>query len=99
MLVDFYNSPGGSDEAFRCYLARGLRAVDPGERHVGDGEERDMPTRWVPLDEALDAVLAGRLHNPTTVSGVLAACAARSRGWSGLRPADAAWPDRPKPPR
>ena len=38
------------------------------------------------LDRAVDAVLAGDLHNPTTVAGVLAAAAARDRGWRTLRP-------------
>jgi 8-oxo-dGDP phosphatase len=95
VLVDFYNSPGGSTEAFRCYLARDLTAAGPGEeRHAGDGEERDMPTAWVDLDEAVRLVLGGRLHNPTAVSGILAAAAARAAGWSTLRPADAPWPER-----
>jgi ADP-ribose pyrophosphatase len=94
VLVDFYNSPGGSTESFRCYLARGLHAVPPGERHQREGEERDMPVRWVPLDEARDLVLSGRLHNPTAVAGILAAAAARARGWASLRPADVPWPER-----
>lgn len=94
VLVDFYNSPGGSTEAFRCYLARGLHAVDHQERHQRDAEERDMQTAWVPLDEARDLVLAGRLHNPTAVTGILAAVTARSLGWATLRPADDPWPER-----
>jgi ADP-ribose pyrophosphatase len=94
VLVDFFNSPGGSTEAFRCYLARGLRSVPEPERHEGDGEERDMPVAWRSLDELRDLVLAGRLHNPTAVTGVLAACAARDAGWSTLRPPDAPWPER-----
>lgn len=94
VLVDFYNSPGGSTEAFRCYLARNLHPVPEEERHDRDGEERDMTTIWLPLDEACDLVLAGRLHNPTAVTGVLAACAARAAGWETLRPADASWPER-----
>ena len=44
-----------------------------------------MPT-WVRLDEALDAVMGGRLHNPSTVLGVLATAQARTRGWSGCVP-------------
>lgn len=95
VLVDFYNSPGGSDEAFRCYLARDLLEVSAAERHAGIHEERDMPTAWLPLEEAVAKVLAGELHNPTTVVGVLAAAAARARGWAGLRPGDAPWPERP----
>jgi len=45
-----------------------------------------MVARWVPLDEAVTAVLAGRLRNPSAVVGVLAAAACRARGWSDLRP-------------
>jgi 8-oxo-dGDP phosphatase len=94
VLVDFYNSPGGSTEAFRCYLARGVREVPVGERHQREHEERGMARAWVDLSEARDLVLAGKLHNPTTVCGVLAAAAAREAGWATLRPADAPWPER-----
>ncbi|MGZ4593396.1 MAG: NUDIX domain-containing protein [Actinomycetes bacterium] len=94
VLVDFYNSPGSSTEAFRCYLARGVHEVPEHRRHEREGEERDMETVWVPLDEARDLVLAGRLHNPTAVTGILAASAARASGWDTLRPADAPWPER-----
>lgn len=94
VLVDFYNSPGGSTEAFRCYLARDLHPVPHEERHEGHGEERDMPVAWLPLDDARDRVLAGRLHNPTAVTGILAACAARDAGWQTLRSAGSAWPER-----
>jgi 8-oxo-dGTP pyrophosphatase MutT (NUDIX family) len=94
VLVDFFNSPGGSTEAFRCYLARGLHEVPQDQRHERDGEERDMQTVWVPLDEARELVLTGRLHNPTAVTGILAACAARATDWDALRPADSPWPER-----
>jgi 8-oxo-dGDP phosphatase len=94
LLVDFYNSPGGSTESFRCYLARGLHEVPPDERHEREAEERAMVPTWVDLDRARDLVLAGRLHNPATVAGVLAAVAARDAGWASLRPADAPWPER-----
>ena len=40
VLLDFYNSPGGSTESFRCYLARGLHEVPAGERHEREDEER-----------------------------------------------------------
>ena len=54
-----------------------------------------MDTVWASLDDLLDAVLDGRLHNPTLVSGVLAAGAARLRdGFASLRPGDAPWPAR-----
>ncbi|MDT0166168.1 NUDIX hydrolase [Actinotalea sp. AC32] len=88
-LVDYRTTPGGSDEHVRVFLARDLTPVADADRHEREDEERDMEVRWVPLDEAVDAVLGGSLHNPSTVAGVLAAAAARARGWSDLRPADA----------
>lgn len=93
VLADWFNSPGGSTEAFRCFLARDL-APAPGGKPPGEAEEADMPSRWVPLDDAVAAVLAGDLGNPTAVAGVLAAAAARATGWQNLRPGDAPWPIR-----
>lgn len=93
VLVDAFTSPGMSDEAVRIFLARGLSEVPEGERHEGEHEESDMPVAWVPLDEAVAAVLDGRLHNPLGVMGLLAVERARRDGFSRLRPADAPWPE------
>jgi 8-oxo-dGTP pyrophosphatase MutT (NUDIX family) len=93
VLVDWFNSPGGSDEALRCYLAREVSPTP--ETFQRRDEEKDMPTLWVPLEQARDAVLAGKIHNPGAVVGVLAAVAARDAGWSTLRPPDAGWPEHP----
>jgi 8-oxo-dGTP pyrophosphatase MutT (NUDIX family) len=95
VLLDWFNSPGGMTEALRLYLARDVSGVPEGERHTREAEEYGMPMRWVPLDQARDDVLAGRLHNPGVVVGVLAAHAACGLGWSTLRPADAPWPEHP----
>ena len=95
VLIDWFNSPGGMTEALRLYLARGVSAVPEADRHVREAEELGMPVRWVPLDQARDDVLAGRVHNPGAVVGVLAAHAAREQGWRTLRPADAPWPEHP----
>jgi 8-oxo-dGDP phosphatase len=92
VLVDLFTSPGMTTESTRVFLARGLTAVADVDRHVGVHEEADMPVSWAPLADVVDAVLAGRLHNPILVSGVLAAWSARSRGgYDALRPADAPW--------
>ena len=92
VLLDFFNSPGGSNEAFRCYLARGLEELPGGRPLTGEAEEHHLPRAWLPLDDAVDHVLSGDLHNPTTVAGILAAAAARDRGWATLRPAsDPMW--------
>lgn len=94
VLVDLFTSPGMTDEAVRLYLARGLSEVEGG-RPEGIHEETDLPTRWLPVDDAVELVLAGRLHNPLAVSGVLAVAAARHRGLGNLRPASEPWPERP----
>jgi ADP-ribose pyrophosphatase len=91
VLVDAFTSPGGSDEATRIYLARGLTEVEPAERFVGEDEERDMPTRWVPLKQARDAILAGRLHSPLGAMGILAAAGVLLDGAGGARAPDAPW--------
>jgi 8-oxo-dGTP pyrophosphatase MutT (NUDIX family) len=95
VLADWMLSPGGTSEAFRCYLARDLSEVPEAERHARHGEELSMTVRWVALDELRAGILAGRLHSPSLVVGVLAACAAREAGWDTLRPADAPWPEHP----
>lgn len=95
VLVDHLSSPGFTNEALRTFLARDLTPVPDQQRYTREAEELDMPTRWVPLDEALDAVLRGDLHNPSTVVGILAAHASRARGWATLRPADTPWPEQP----
>lgn len=92
LLVDFANSPGGSSETFRCFLARGVRPAPGGRQLTGEAEEMDMPAAWVPLSEARDLVFAGALQNPTTVIGVLAAWSARANGWDTLKPPETPWP-------
>ncbi|WP_115787336.1 NUDIX domain-containing protein [Arthrobacter silvisoli] len=95
VLADFFNSPGSSSEAIRIYLARGLSDVPEAERHLRTDEEAEIELAWVSLDDAVAAVLEGRLHNPSAVVGILAAAAARARGFSGLRPGNAPWPAHP----
>ncbi|NAZ77510.1 NUDIX domain-containing protein [Kineococcus sp. T13] len=92
VVVDWFNSPGGSSEGNRIYLARGLSAVPAQQRHAREDEEKDLVPVRVPLEQAVQAVLAGRLANPGSVIGVLALQAARAGGWASLRPADTPWP-------
>ncbi|MBG6240227.1 ADP-ribose pyrophosphatase [Mycetocola sp. CAN_C7] len=94
VLGEFYTTPGGSDEAIRIYLARGLSAAD--EVFERTAEEADMEVRWVALDDLVDAVLDRRLQNPSLVIATLAAHAGKARNWSTLAAADAPWPRHPK---
>jgi len=91
-LVDLLLSPGGSTEALRCFVARDLRPIAGGRPVTGEAEEVDLPQVWLTLPEAVDAVLAGRIHNATTVAAILAAREAARRDWSTLGDPDAPWP-------
>jgi ADP-ribose pyrophosphatase len=96
VLIDFYNSPGGSSEAHRIFLARDITRLAQG-RTGGDGaEENDMAEVWVKLDVALGLVQTGALANPTAVIGILAAHTARQQGWAPLRRAESPWDAREK---
>jgi 8-oxo-dGTP pyrophosphatase MutT (NUDIX family) len=95
VLVDLYSSPGFSTEAIRIYLARGLSDVEPAQRYTASDEELLLTVSRVPLDDAVTRALSGSITNAAAVAGILAAAAARARGWNDLRPAGAPWPARP----
>ena len=75
--------PGGSDETIRVYLARGIASAVPAfARH---DEEADIEMRWVPLDEAVDAVLdAPRAEPVADHRGARRRARARASGWATL---------------
>jgi ADP-ribose pyrophosphatase len=90
VLVDFFSSPGISTERLRVFLARDLKAVPASERdYVPEHEEAFLTVAWIPLHAAVDAVLAGEMHNGVTAIGVLSATAANQAGFARLRRADA----------
>ncbi|GAB3716372.1 NUDIX domain-containing protein [Mariniluteicoccus flavus] len=93
VLVDLVTSPGSSEESTRIFLATGLREAPRPDGFVLEGEEAHMDVQRVPVDDLVDAILAGRVQNPLLVSGVLALRAAGDR-LDTLRPADAPWPVR-----
>lgn len=92
VLVDLFTSPGMSDEAVRIYLARDVREADE-PRYDRVDEEAELVLRWVPLEEAVVAVLSGALHNPLAALGLLAAARAAATEFAELRPAEAPWPE------
>ncbi|MDQ4138773.1 MAG: NUDIX hydrolase [Actinomycetota bacterium] len=73
-LAEFHTSPGGSNELLRVYLARGLRPTPAFARFA---EEEHIELRWVALDEAVEAVLGGKLKNSILTIAVLTAHARR----------------------
>ncbi len=76
-LVSIWTTPGGNDEVVHLFLARELTPA--AQVHARDDEEAELRWEWVPLAEAVDAVLAGHLRNGILATGVLAAAETRRR--------------------
>lgn len=70
-LVSSWTTPGGNDELIHVFLATGLS--DAETAHARVDEEADIRVEWVPLSDAVDAVLAGRMRNGILGLGVMAA--------------------------
>jgi 8-oxo-dGTP pyrophosphatase MutT (NUDIX family) len=88
LLVNSYSTPGFCDEQVLIYLAEGLSEAPRPEGFTVEHEELDMTVERVPLDEAVQRVLAGGIRNASAVIGLLAVAQARATG-AGLRPAEA----------
>jgi len=71
-LLNILATPGYSTEAWQVFRAADLSAVPTAERTIREAEEADMVAWWLPFDEAVDAVLAGRIADSMTVSAILA---------------------------
>jgi ADP-ribose pyrophosphatase len=94
VLSEMLTSPGGSNEAVRIYLARGVTSTgDTFDRYA---EEAGIELRWVPLEDAVEAVLDRRIQNSILCVGLLAALLGRDRGWNTLGAADEPWPRHPR---
>lgn len=96
VLVDYATSPGMTDEVLRVFLAQDLHEA-PDLGFTREGEEAEIELHWVPVPEAVRAVLEGRVHNPSAVAGLLALAALRAAD-AGPRPTDAPWALRPDVP-
>lgn len=73
VLIDHCPSGGSSSEAIRIFLAQELRSVPPNQRHTRQAEEAHLALQWVPLQDALTAILAGDVRNGNAVAGIMAA--------------------------
>jgi 8-oxo-dGTP pyrophosphatase MutT (NUDIX family) len=78
-LLSLAMTPGHSTERIEVFVATGLSAVADADRTVREAEEADMAQWWVPFDDAVDAVLAGRIADAKTVAAILAVQVSRSR--------------------
>lgn len=69
-LVSIFTTPGGNDEVVHVFLARGLRQT--AAAHAREDEEADMRLEWVALEDAVTAVIEGRMRNGILSVGLLA---------------------------
>ncbi|MDR2929835.1 MAG: NUDIX hydrolase [Propionibacteriaceae bacterium] len=80
ILVDVFATPGCSTQGTRIFLAQGLTSVSRPEGFELEAEEADMAVGWADVDAVLDAIYAGRVMNPTLITGVLALKTAQLTG-------------------
>ncbi|MRK01602.1 NUDIX domain-containing protein [Aeromicrobium sp. S22] len=76
-MLHLLATPGYSTERWEVFRATDLRPVPDADRTERVAEEADMVQWWLPFDQALAAVLDGRITDSMTVSGILAAHALR----------------------
>jgi len=101
VLVDYLSSPGCTSEAMRVYLARNLtQTATKFDRH---DEEATMEVRWIPIHQAIQAVMNGQIQSPSAVAGLMTL---GNHIWQSggdfnnlneenLRPANSPWLHRP----
>lgn len=63
-------TPGGSDEVIHVYLATDVTLAEDGRVLTGEAEEADMPQVWLPMQDALDLVASGQIHNTITIAAL-----------------------------
>jgi ADP-ribose pyrophosphatase len=78
-ILHLLATPGYSTEAWEVFRATDLTAVPHADRTQREAEEADMAQWWLPFDDAVDAVLSGRITDSLTVAGILAAQVLRTR--------------------
>jgi len=70
-LTTLNTTPGGSNEFIHIYVATGLRSLT--HDYVRTGEEADLEMRFVPLRDAVEAAVTGKIRNQIAVTALLAA--------------------------
>ena len=66
---------GGCSGPIDLFLARDLSPVALADRIEREAEEAHMSQWWVPLDKAVESVLAGKITDAKTISAILAVAA------------------------
>ncbi len=82
VLVDLFNSPGGSSEAIRVFLARDLESCRPVAPHTGEAEEAHRRKPGSP-GRGGESGAARPGGQSSAVAGILALAALASRDEGG----------------
>jgi ADP-ribose pyrophosphatase len=77
--LELYATPGYSSERWTVFRASGLRPVPHEDRTDRVAEEADMTQWWLPFDDAIAAVLGGRISDGMTIVALLAEQVRRTR--------------------
>lgn len=78
-MLELCATPGYSSEVWTVFRASGLGPVPHEDRTDRQAEEADMSQWWLPFDDAVAAVLDGRISDGMTVAALLAEQVRRSR--------------------
>jgi len=78
LLVELWSSPGMTDEHWQIFVASDLSPAVAGSVPERQHEEAHMEVVWVPMADAVRAVLEGRITDSMAMVGLLAVWAGRS---------------------
>jgi 8-oxo-dGTP pyrophosphatase MutT (NUDIX family) len=78
-LFTTWPTPGFTNEKHWFYLARDLSHWDRGDFQM-HGEEAELEHFWVPMEDLIDGIFAGRISDGPVVQAVLAYDALKRRG-------------------
>lgn len=70
-MLDYFVSPGITNERYSLFLARDLSPAPRGDFEL-QHEEADLEVEWVRFTDLLDDVVAGRVRDGALVNAVLA---------------------------
>jgi ADP-ribose pyrophosphatase len=78
-VLGVWATPGYSTERWQVYRATDLSPVPPDERAERHAEEADMEQWWMPIDDAVRAILEGRITNALAIVAILSEVVRRSQ--------------------
>ncbi|WP_300683012.1 NUDIX hydrolase [Nocardioides sp.] len=70
-MLDYFVSPGITNERYSLFLARDLTPVDRGDFEL-QHEEIDLVPEWIRFVDLLDDVVSGRVRDGALINAVLA---------------------------